>query len=108
LSNQPLSEQYRLAGRRWADLEAAAKLLEETKAIQLSQWILEEREKDQDLAHNTAEARVKAGAKWQKLIENTIRLKRRANKARVYMKSVEMRFSEQQSFEATMRAEMKL
>ena len=39
MSNQPISEQYRLAALEWVDLDAAARLLEDTKSIVLSEMM---------------------------------------------------------------------
>ena len=45
---------------------------------------------------------------WREWIETMVEARTLANKARLKIKWIEMKASEQQSFEATKRAEMKL
>jgi hypothetical protein len=99
-----LSEQYRIAALRWVELDAAARLLEETKSAFLSRKMSEEPEIP--LSH--AERNVKGSADWQRFVTEMVRARTDANEARVEMDFVRMKFSEQQSHEATSRAEMRL
>jgi dephospho-CoA kinase len=106
--NRPLSEQYRVIAKKWVDLDNAARLLEETKTT-----VLEERknalvQQNEKLADNAAERQVKADPEWREWIEAMVKARTAANLAKVQLRYIEMRWSEQQSFEATRRAEMKL
>lgn len=104
ISNNILSEQYRLAAKDWVELDAAASLLEETKSAVLSQKMAT----CGDVAVNRAEQQVKASPEWSAHIMKMVDARRKANLAKVKLEWIRMRFSEQQSFEATKRAEMKL
>lgn len=108
MSNQPLSEQYRLAAKEWVGLQKAADLLEDTKNDQLAALIEAEISKNPDLAHNAAERKVRASEHWQRCRENIANANEAARTARIKVKWIEMRFQEWQSYEATKRAEMKL
>lgn len=98
------SEQYRLAAKAWVDLDGAARLLEETKSAVLAQ-----RQKamgDMPAAHSERE--VKASAEWHDFISKMVDARTAANLAKVRMEYVRMKFMEQQSANATARAEMRL
>ena len=105
MSNQPLSEQYRLAALEWVELDAAARLLEDTKSVQLAQ-----RMKALDGAPSVASAErdVKATPEWEADIKAMVEARTKANHSKVKLEWIRMRHAEQQSFEATKRAEMKL
>jgi hypothetical protein len=107
-SNQPLSEQFRLLAKQWVALDAAASLLEETKSAQLSSRIAVLIGANPNLAHNAAERAVKASEEWKKDVEAIVEARRKANLAKVAVEYIRMRHSENQSYEATKRAEMKL
>ena len=104
--NEPLSEQCRVAGEEWADRDAAATLLEDTKSAFLSQkmqFYLE-----QGMAVNKAEQTVKASAMWEDYIKKTVAARKAANLAKVQYEYLKMRYHEEQSANATRRAEMRL
>ena len=104
MSNQPISEQYRIAALEWVDLDNAARLLEETKDVQLAQLV-------QATGEDTVargEKVVKASEDWNNFIHMKVEARTKANKAKCKLEFIRMRFSEQQSFEASRRAEMKL
>lgn len=103
-SNLPLSEQYRLAAKEWVELDAAASLLEETKSAVLSQKMAA----CGDVPVNRAELQVKASPEWASHLMKMTEARRKANLSKVKLEWIRMRFSEQQSHEATKRAEMKL
>jgi DNA polymerase III gamma/tau subunit len=107
-SNQPLSEQYRLLAKQWVKLDAAASLLEETKSAQLSSLIATLIGANPELAHNAAERTVKASKEWKDTVEAIVEARRKANLAKVAVEYIKMRHSENQSYEATRRAEMKI
>lgn len=103
-SNQPISEQYRLAALKWADLDGAARMLEEGKTTILAQWKTELG----DIADNKAEKEVKSSERWADYIKKMVRTKTEANKARIEVEYLKMRHSEWQSEAANMRVERKL
>lgn len=102
--NRPLSEIYKAAGDEWVDLDAAARLREETKSLRFAQKVMELG----DMPVNRAEHIIKATQEWMDDVTMDVKMRTAANKAKVYMKSVEMRFGEWQSDEANHRIEAKL
>ncbi len=98
------SEQYRIAGERWSDLEAAAQLLEDSKSAILAQWCAELG----DLPVNRAEQVIKASPKWRQHIAIIVEARKEANKAKIQLEYTRMKFAEWNSAEANRRAEMKL
>jgi hypothetical protein len=103
-SNMPLSEQFRVAAKAWVDLDSAAALLEETKSAVLSQRMAAQG----DMPVSRAELNVKASPEWADFITRMCEARKNANLAKVRLEWLRMRFSEQQSFEATARAERRL
>lgn len=101
---RPISEEYRLAAKEWVEAESAASLMEETKSAVLSQYMMALG----DGPVNRAEMQVKASPEWREFLENMVKARERANYMKVKLEWVRMRFSEQQSAEATARAERKL
>ena len=59
-SNQPMSEQFRICAKAWADAEAAASLLEESKSAVLAQRMAALG----DVPINRAERDVKSSEEW--------------------------------------------
>lgn len=103
-ANHPISEQFRLAAKDWVDKDSAASMLEETKTAVLAQRMAALG----DMAVNRAEQIVKASQEWHGWIGGMVRARTAANLAKVKLEYIRMRFHEQNSFEATKRAEMKL
>jgi hypothetical protein len=99
-----LSEEFRLAAKDWVDRDAAASLLEETKSAYLAQMMA----KLGDVPVSHAEREVKSSDEWKSFVVNMVDARKSANLAKVKMEWIRMRFSEQQSAQATARAEMKL
>ena len=104
MSNAPISEQYRLAALEWVPLDAAARLLEETKTTVLSTKM----KALGDLPAAHAERDVKASPEWREFIETMVQARTKANKAKLQLEWLRMRFNEWQSLEASKRAEMRL
>ncbi len=104
MDNIPLSEQYRIVAKKYVEADAAASILEETKSAVLSQWMAEEG----DMPVSRAEMLVKASGKWSDYIHDMVEARKKAALLKAQLEYIRMRFSEQQSFEATQRAEMKL
>lgn len=104
MSNEfPFSEQYRLAGEAWADKEAAAQLLEDTKSAILAQWVADLG----DIPVNRAENIIKAEDRWTELIEDIVKARKAANLAKVHLKVAEMRYYENQAKQANTRTELR-
>ena len=101
---RPLSEQYRIIAKKYVEADAAASLLEETKTAMLAQWMAEEGE----MPVSRAEMLVKASGKWMDYIHDMVEARKKAALLKAQLEYIRMQFSEQQSKEATQRAEMKL
>lgn len=103
-SNLPLSEHFRIAAEAWADADAAASMLEECKTAVLSQRMAALGE----MPVNRAELTIKSSPEWEKYLNEMVAARAKANKAKVQMEYLRMKFSEWQSAEASKRAEMRL
>lgn len=106
--NRPLSEQYRVVAKKWVDQDNAARLLEETKTTVLEQRKNALVAQNPKMADAHAERIAKADPEWEEWIRNMVAARTEANRLKVQLKYIEMRHSEQQSFEATARAESRL
>ena len=104
MSDQPLSEKFRLAAKEWVAEDAAANMLEESKSAYLSQKMAALG----DMPVSRAEMEVKASADWREYIRQMVEAREKANLSKVKLEWLRMRFNEWQSAEATKRAEMKL
>lgn len=102
--NQPLSEQYRLAGLHWADCEAAAQVLEDCKSAMLAEWQAELG----DMPVNRAEQTVKASPRWKNYVTQIVEARRVANIAKIELEYIRMRANEWNNENANRRAEMRL
>lgn len=103
-SNLPWAEQYRLIGKKWAGLNAAASILEETKSAVLAQKMLAHPE----LAVSRAEMIVKGSADWMGFLQKMVAARESANISMVDREYAKMKFAEWNSAEANARAEIKL
>lgn len=104
VSNLPWSEQFRVVAKSWVDADAAATLLEDTKSAVLAERMQEHA----DLPVNRAEQLVKSSAEWRDHIGKMVEARKFANRLKVQMEYLRMKFSEWQSHEATARAERRL
>jgi len=100
----PFSERFRIAAEDWVDKENAAQLLEDTKSIVMAQ----RQAQLGDIPVNRAEQMIKASPDWKRYVETIIDARKEANLAKVKMEFERLRFMENQSREASTRAEMKL
>jgi hypothetical protein len=107
-SNQPISEQFRLIAKRWVDADHAASLMEETKSAVLSEMISNIIGYEVGMPYNRAELAAKASPDYKEYISKMVALRRDANLLKAQMEYIRMRHSEQQSNEATARAERRL
>lgn len=103
-ANLPWSEQFRIVAKQWVDADAAACILEETKSAQLSRLM----QAQGDIAVNRAEMNVKSSEEWEHYLEQMTKARAAANKLKVQMEYIRMKFMEWQSENATKRAEMRL
>jgi len=99
-----ISEQYRLEAKNWVELDSAANILEECKSANLSQMMLATGAD----SVSKSEMLAKASPQWGEYIEKMVEARRQANLSKVKLEWIRMRFSEQQSQEATARAERRL
>jgi len=99
-----LSERFRMAAKEWVELDHAARLLEESKSAVLSQRMAALG----DMPVSKAELQVKASDEWHEYIKAMVDARTSANFEKVKLEWLRMRFSEQQSKEATERAERRL
>ena len=104
MSNEPLSEQFRIVAKKWVTADAAASLLEDTKSAVLSQKMTALG----DMPVSKAEMTVKASAEWSDHVVKINAAREQANLLKVQLEYLKMKSGEQASFEATRRAEMKL
>jgi hypothetical protein len=102
--NLPWSEQYRIVSKQWVDADAAASILEDTKSAVMSERMLALGE----MSINKAEALVKASPEWRRHIEAIVNARRAANRLRVQLEYLKMKFQEWSSENANKRAEMRL
>ena len=107
-SNQPYSEQYRLAAEDWVDKDAAARLYEETKSAELERRKHALIKETGDMPDNRAERLIKSSDDWMAYVRKVVDTKTEANRARVALKVLEMRYYELASQNATARAEMRM
>ena len=77
--NATWAEKYRLAGEEWAELDAAANLLEDTKSSIMAQRQLGHG----DIPVNRAEQAVKASPDWVEHIEIIVEARKKANLAKI-------------------------
>lgn len=103
-SNAPFSEQFRIKGLEWADLDAAARLLEESKTAYLAQ----RKAALGDMTDAKAEKIVRSSQDWTDYIDKMVSAKKRANRARIELEFVKMRYWEHSGSDANKRAEMRL
>lgn len=103
-ADRPLSERFRLAALEWADLDAAARMLEECKSAFLSQ----RKVLLGDVPDSRAETAVKASDAWTEYLRDMVNARSAANRARVEVDYLKMQFSERQSAEASARAERRM
>lgn len=102
--NRPISEQYRTAADIWVDADSAAAILEETKSAYFSELVALQG----DIPVNRAEHNVKSSPTWKNYITKTVNARTAANKAKVQVEYLKMRFQEWQSAEANQRQELRM
>jgi len=104
MTDIPWSEQFQIAGTDWAEKEAAASLLEDSKSAVMAQ----RQAALGDIPVNRAEQMVKASPDWIEYVEQTVYARKAANLAKVNMETARMRFQEYMNTEANARTEARL
>ena len=102
--NRPHSEVFAEKGATWADKEAAAQLLEDSKSSVMAQWQAE----CGDIPVNRAEQSVKSQQRWKDYIVSCVEARKEANLAKIDLEVERMRFAEWNNREANARQEMKM
>lgn len=105
---QLLSEQFRIAGKKWADADANAFLLKEIKDATLEQLKQKLIDVEGEMPDSHAERRVKSRPEWEAFLREMASAKREANILKVKMQWINMKFQERQSHEANVRKEMSM
>lgn len=108
MDNKPISEQFRLAAEDWAKFDAAARMREEGKTTFLSSLKTKVIGDDPKMSEAKAERLVKSGEEWWSYIAQMVSDRNEANKRKINMDYLRMRHSEEMSFDASKRAEMRL
>src|SRR5258705_9131199 len=106
--NQPISEQFRVVAKAWVEADEAASLLEETKSAVLSEMIGKVISYNIGMPFNKAELAAKSSDEYKEFVTKMVRFRSHANLMKVKLEFIRMKFSEQQSAEATARAERRL
>lgn len=99
-----LTEQYRLASVDWIDKDAAARLLEEFKPVELARL----KSLHPDFTDAKAERIVRASEGWANFIRKMIDARTDANRAKMRLKIQEMEYFQRQSADATARSERRM
>lgn len=107
-SNYPISEQFRITAKEWVAADEAASLLEETKGAAVSEMITKIIGYNIGMPFNKAELAAKSSPEYKEFITEMVKLRSKANLLKVKLEYIRMQFSEQQSHEATARAERRL
>jgi hypothetical protein len=107
-NERPISEQYRIVAKLWANAESAAHLLEETKTTTLEEKKCALIAANPSLAENKAERLAKADPEWREFIEEMCAARAKANFLKVKLEYIRMRHREWIGANADARAEMRL
>lgn len=104
MNNRPWSEIFKEAADDWVDKEAAAQLLEDTKSAIMAQ----KQATLGDIPVNKAEQIVKASKDWSNHLSQIVEARKEANRAKVNVEYIRMKFTEWNNEEANHRAEARL
>lgn len=105
---QPISEQFRIVAKQWVDADAAASLMEELKTTSLEKMKQRIIDEEGSMADNRAERQAKCDPEWEAYLRGMCAHRTTANKLKVQLEYLRMKFNEWQSMEASVRAEMRL
>ena len=104
LVDEDWTELYRIAGEDWADKEAAASVLEDTKGSVMAQ----RQAALGDIAVNRAEQIVRASPEWVNHINQIVQARKEANLAKIHLEVVRMNYMREQAEQANRRTEMRM
>ena len=107
-ANRPISEQYRIVAKEWADADAAAHILEELKSTVLEQKKTELIKHNPGIAENKAERVVKSDPSWERYIREMCKHRAAANLLKAKLRYWEMRHREWIGANADARQELRL
>ena len=93
-----------MVAKAWVDAEAAASLLEDTKSALLAERMSALGE----MPVSKAEMTVKASQEWKDNLRTISMARQAANRLKVQLEYIKMKFQEWSSENATKRAEMRL
>jgi len=100
----PLSEQFRIVGKKWVDAEGAAHLYDETKSAVLAQ-----RKSDLgDIPDSHAERLVKASPEWLEFVEAGARSRKEANLLKIQLEYIRVKIFQSTNEDANKRHELRL
>lgn len=102
-----LPEVYREVAYQWADANAAALLLEETKSAVLSEMIIKIMD-GKTRGKANAEAQAKASKEWHDYLHEMVEARKLANRLSVEREYMKMKFSEWVSNTADERTKLGL
>lgn len=104
LNPNEIAERMRLAGEEWADLDAAANMLEETRKTVLAELV----NLSQGGSMSAKESEALAHPDYKAHIVSMVNARKDANKAKVKYDSARTWTELVRTFEATKRAEMRV
>jgi len=107
-NHRPPSELYREAAQTWVTLDAAARVLENTKSAIYSQKVLNLLAEFPHYSVAKAELKVKGSDAWLVHLDAIDRARTKANEARIQVDVARMQAMEQNSREAYERQELRM
>lgn len=100
----PLSEQFRIIGKKWVDADDAARMYEETKSA-----VLAKKKKDLgDMPDNRAETEVKASEEWLEFVTNGVKARTKASLLKIQLEYIRVKIFEATNDDANKRHELRL
>ena len=108
LDPERIANEIIAAGEEWADREAAAKHLEETKNIVRAEQTVACIDASGGMPAAKADAKALASPQYREHIEAMTKARRAANRARVLYEALRLKAEMTRTKEATTRAEMNL
>jgi len=108
ISEQPLSEQYRIAAKAWVDCDAAATILEDLKPATLEQKKTALIEKDPKMSEAKAKRLALISEDWEECVRQAATARAQANILRLELKVIEMQHREWIGGNADARQERRL
>lgn len=100
-----IAEMIRIAGEDWADKDAAAFVLAESKTALLENHVARYMADNPGVAHSRATASVKGSEQWLEHIDSIGRARKEANKARVHYDTLRSQLTVWQTRNSLKRAE---